>query len=54
MEKHSDTESGGLAELAKVSVIHQRDWGSNLGSDRKYCFILFVSNLNSNLEGVNS
>jgi hypothetical protein len=34
---------GGMAELAKVSVVHPRDPGSNLGSDRKYFLILFVS-----------
>jgi hypothetical protein len=31
-----------LAELFKASVIHPRDVGSNLGTDRKYFLILFV------------
>jgi hypothetical protein len=45
--------SGSLAELAKASFIHFRDPGSNLSSDRKYFFILFVLHLKPNLEGVN-
>jgi hypothetical protein len=35
-----------MAELANVSVVHPRAPGSNLGTDRKYFLILFVSNLN--------
>jgi hypothetical protein len=42
-------ESGSVAELVKASVNHPRDPGSNLGSDRKYFLILFVSHLNPNL-----
>jgi hypothetical protein len=30
------------------------DLGSNLGIDGEYFLILFVSNLNSNIQGVNS
>jgi hypothetical protein len=41
--------NGGVAELAKVSFIHPRDLGSNLGLDRKYFPILFVAHLNLNL-----
>jgi predicted transcriptional regulator len=41
-----------VAELANASLLHCRDPGSNLGADRKYFHILFVSNLNSNLEVV--
>jgi hypothetical protein len=37
-----------VAELANVSGIFSRDLVSNLGIARKYFFILFVSNLNSN------
>jgi hypothetical protein len=43
-----------MAELANVSGIHPRDLCSNLGIDRKYYQILFVSHLNSNLKGVTS
>jgi hypothetical protein len=46
--------SGGMADSAKASGIHPRDQGSNLGIDRKYILILFVSHFNSNLLGVNS
>ncbi len=39
----------GMAELANESVVHPRDPGSNLGTDRKYFLNLFVSHLNSNM-----
>jgi hypothetical protein len=38
-----------VTELAKAFVVHPRDLGSKLSSDRKYFLILFVSNLNSNI-----
>jgi hypothetical protein len=38
-----------VVELANVSVVNPRDIGSNLGVDRKYFLILFVSLLNFNL-----
>jgi hypothetical protein len=41
--------SGGVAELAKESVINPKGLDSNLSSDRKYFLILFVSHLNPNL-----
>jgi hypothetical protein len=41
--------SRGVAELANASVVHLKDLGSNLSTDGKYIFILFVSHLNSNL-----
>jgi hypothetical protein len=44
--------SGSVAELANVSVIHPTYSGSNLGTDRKYFLILFTSHLNPNLSGV--
>jgi hypothetical protein len=37
--------SGGVAE---ASVVHPRDRGSNISSDRKYFLILFMSHLNPN------
>jgi hypothetical protein len=40
-------QSIGMADLAKAFIVHPRDPGSNLGSDKKY--ILFVSHLNPNL-----
>ena len=43
------TLSYGAAELANVLVIHARDLGSNLDTDRKYFLILLVSHLDSNL-----
>jgi hypothetical protein len=42
-------ESGGKAELTNPSVVHLRDMGSNLSTDKKYVLILFVMNLNLNL-----
>ena len=42
--------SRGKAELANLSVIHPRDLGSNLGTDRKYFLLcLCRMHLNSNL-----
>jgi hypothetical protein len=38
-----------VAELANASVVHFRDRGSNLGTDRKYFLTLFVSHLIPNL-----
>jgi hypothetical protein len=38
--------NGGVGEMAKASVIQPRDPGSNIGSDRKYFLILFVSHKN--------
>ncbi len=49
MKEFSEDWSGGVAELANVSVIHPRDPDSNLGTDRKYFLIMFVSHLNSNI-----
>jgi hypothetical protein len=40
--------SGGVADLANLSVVHPGDPGPNLGTDRKYFLSLFVSHLNSN------
>jgi hypothetical protein len=44
-----ETQSGSKAKLAKASIVHPRDPGSNLSSDRKYFIILFVPHLNPNL-----
>jgi hypothetical protein len=46
--------SGGLTKLANAFVVHPRDLGSNLGAEITYFYILFVSNLNFNLQVVNS
>jgi hypothetical protein len=45
---------GGMAELANTSVVHLADAGSNLGINRKYFLILFLSHSNSNLSGIYS
>jgi hypothetical protein len=47
--KTSKLRSSGMAELANASVVHSRDLGSNLSTDRKYLIIMFVSHLNSYL-----
>jgi hypothetical protein len=41
--------SNGMADLANVYVVHPRDQGSYLSTDRKYFLILLVSHLNSNM-----
>jgi hypothetical protein len=38
-----------MSECTNASVVHPRDRGSNLDSDRKDFLILLVSHLNSNL-----
>jgi hypothetical protein len=43
------SKNGGIAELAKPSIVHPGDPGSNLSLDRKYFLSLFVLHLNSNL-----
>ncbi len=40
---------GGMTELTNLYVVHSRDPDSNLGTDKKYFFLLFVSHLNANL-----
>jgi hypothetical protein len=47
--QQSKINSDGMAESAKVSVGRPLDPVSDLGSERKYFLILFVSHLNSNL-----
>jgi hypothetical protein len=41
--------SGSVSELSSMLVFHPKNPGSNIGIDRKYFLVLFVSHLNSNL-----
>jgi hypothetical protein len=43
-----------VAGLANAYVVHRGDPGSNLSIDSKYFLVLFVSHLNSILQGVKS